>query len=111
MLRSLKPALLVSGFLAWACAPTAFEEAEEILVLEVAPETVECVGEAVERCLRVRRPPSKAWENFHGPIEGFEHDEGFRYLIEVGRRRVPDPPADASSLAYRLVRILEREPG
>lgn len=42
-------------------------------------------------------------------IEGFDFEEGFRYRIEVERREVADPPADGSSLSYRLLRVLSRE--
>lgn len=86
------------------------EPTEDVLLLEVAPETVECVGEAIQRCLRVRRLPAESWENFYGRVEGFEHESGFRYLLEVARRPVPFPPADGLAFTYRLIRVLEREP-
>ena len=82
----------------------------DVLILEVAPQTVECLGERVQRCLQVRRSAEEEWTNFFDPIEGFVHEEGFLYTIEVERRRVPDPPADASSFEYRLLRILSKEP-
>jgi hypothetical protein len=59
----------------------------------------------------VRDPSETEWRNFYDAIEGFTHEAGYRYLIEVSRRPVADPPADGSSFTYRLLRILEREPG
>lgn len=97
-------ALIVSG-----CASSVSPD-EDVLVLEVAPETVECTGEATGRCLQVRYSGSGEWTRFYDSIEGFTHEEGVRYRIEVLRRRVPDPPADGSSFRYRLLRVLEREP-
>ena len=91
-----------------ACAAVGPAQAD-VLVLEVGPQTVACTGEAPQRCLRVRRPGESEWTNFYDPIEGFTHEAGVRYRIEVERTRVPHPPADASSFRYRLLRVLERE--
>lgn len=84
----------------------------EVQTLDVAAQKVACVGEGQRECLRVRRVPDGEWENFFGTIEGFTHEPGWRTRIEVERRRVPNPPADASSWSYRLLRVLssEREP-
>ena len=61
------------------------------------------------RCLRVRVAPDTTWRLFYGAIEGFTFEEGYRWRLEVERRRVPDAPADASSVAYRLVRVVSKE--
>lgn len=101
--------LLLALLPALGCAQSS-TQAEEVLVLEVAPETVSCVGEAQQRCLQVRTGPDEAWRNFYDTIEGFTHEEGYRYLIEVGRREATDLLADASAYRYRLIEILSREP-
>ena len=106
-LRAVALALLLPALA--ACQSGPLESRTEILVLEVAAETVPCVGEMRDRCLQIRSRGEDAWERFHGTIEGFEHEEGVRYLLEVERRRIPDPPADGSSYAYRLLEILDRE--
>lgn len=86
----------------------ASEAATEVLYVDA--ETVECVGEGVQQCLIVRRAPDGARELFYDGIEGFEHEPGVRFVIEVEVRAVATPPADGSSLAYRLVRVIERSP-
>jgi hypothetical protein len=101
-------AALATLLMAASCSSTAPAD-EEILVLEVASETVTCQGEGVHRCLRVRAPSETEWRNFYDAIEGFTHEEGHRYVIEVARRRIVDPPADGSSFSYRLLRILAEE--
>jgi hypothetical protein len=53
--------------------------------------------------------PDTAWRLFYNSIEGFTFEEGYRWRLEVERRRVPNPPADGSSVAYRLVRIVAKE--
>ncbi len=107
------PWILVFTFVgALACSPTmTLSGQEELLVLEVAPNTVPCVGEMADQCIRVRSPGEEEWKSFYDPIEGFERTEGIGYTIEVARRKVPNPPADGSSYAYRLVRIISEEPG
>lgn len=83
---------------------------DEIVVFEIGPTTVDCMGEFPQRCMLVRSDPSEEWSFFYGPIEGFTHEEGFLFRVEVLRRKVQNPPADGSSLEYRLIRILSREP-
>jgi len=79
------------------------------VIMEVDAHRVPCTGEARTRCVRVRVPPDTSWKLFYDPIEGFAFEEGYRWRLEVERHRVPNPPADGSSLAYRLVRVLSKE--
>ena len=81
----------------------------ERLTLEVAPLRVPCTGEARTRCLEVRVPPDTAWQILYATIDGFDFEEGFRWRLDVERSRVPNPQADASSLSYRLVRVISKE--
>jgi hypothetical protein len=113
-MRLLAPwALACAVFAASACtagSPAAVFGQEEVIVLEVAPHLVDCVGEMVDRCIQVRSPGEEVWRTFYDPIEGFQREEGVRYTLEVGRRAVLNPPADGSSYAYRLIRVISREP-
>lgn len=83
---------------------------EDVLTLEVASETVPCVAVIEQECLQVRTPGESEWELFYDEISGFTHEPGFSYLIEVARRTIENPPADASGYSYRLLAILVREP-
>ena len=104
------PALLAVGFaFSSACVQSVPPDESEVLILEVGPEKVQCQGEASQLCILVRDSADEAWRNFYSPIEGFEHEEGFQYRIEVERTRIPNPPADASSFRYRLLRVLSKE--
>ncbi|MGB3544928.1 DUF4377 domain-containing protein [Rubrivirga sp.] len=76
--------------------------------LYVDATTQECVGEAVQQCFRVRRSPEAEWELFYSEIDEFDQEPGFRYVLEVEVTEIPDPPADGSSLSYRLIRISSR---
>jgi len=79
------------------------------VTMEVGAHRVPCTGVARTRCLRVRVAPDTSWRIFSDPIKGFAFEEGYRCRIEVDRRRVPNPPADGSSLAYELVRVISKE--
>lgn len=81
---------------------------ERLSTLEVAPARVACVGVAPMQCLRVRALPDGAWQLFYDSIEGFTYEPGYTWVVRVVERDVPNPPADGSSVAYRLVTIVSR---
>ena len=57
----------------------------------------------------VRVAPDTTWRFFHGAIQGFTYEEGYRWRLEVERQPVPNPPADGSSAVYRLIRVVWKE--
>lgn len=80
----------------------------ELLTLSVGPYQVPCVGAFPTTCLLVRRLPDTRDELFYDGIRGFVFEPGYRQVIRVRVLRIADPLQDASSLAYVLVRVLER---
>lgn len=92
-----------------AAPPAPLAAAGDVVTLEVGPNRVDCTGEAPQRCLLVREPPAREWSRFYDEIDGFTHEEGFRYRIEVERTRRERPPADASAFTWRLLRVVSRE--
>jgi hypothetical protein len=105
------PAALV--MLAAGCGGILSTDASATLTLEVAEGRVPCMGEGPRECLLVREAGAPDYGLFYDAIEGFVYEPGFRYRLVVSRHAVPNPPADGSSLAYRLVRVdrKERSPG
>ena len=85
-------------------------EPADTLVLYVGPDQVPCEGLVPQRCLLIRTSPDAEWSYWYDGIEGFTHDDGFSYQLLVRRRKVENPPQDASSILYRLIRVLERTP-
>jgi heat shock protein HslJ len=73
-----------------------------------------CTGVAPMHCLEVQEGSSieeNEWSLFYSAIEGFEYQPGDIYRIKVWVEKQPEPiPADASSLKYKLVEILEQFP-
>ncbi len=78
--------------------------------LEVSEQRVPCIGVGPQECLQVRESSDVAWQLFYDNIEGFTYEPGFRYVLRVAERRVPNPPADSSSLAYRLLHVVSKTP-
>ena len=69
---------------------------------------VDCTGEVPRKCLQTRATPDAAWELFYAPIAGFTYEEGHSYELRVEVTQVDHPPADGSSLRYRLVEIVAK---
>lgn len=51
------------------------------------------------------------WENFYAPIQGFQFEEGLMQKIEVKETPIEKSkvPADASSIHYELVKVIEKQ--
>jgi hypothetical protein len=109
--RLLSVMLVALGWSAAGCSSAEVAPGANVRTLYVSPETAECVGVGPQTCLLVREAPTAAWELFYDRIEGFTHVPGTAYTLEVEVTAVPDPPADASSLRYRLLRVLGARPG
>jgi heat shock protein HslJ len=72
-----------------------------------------CVGMAPTKCLQVQKSETlapSAWESFYASIIGFDYEPGYIYKILVKERKLDpaDLSADASSIEYTLVEILEK---
>ena len=80
------------------------------ITMDVAPERVPCQGFVPQECLRVREHPSTTWTLFYDQIDGFTFESGFEYTLRVRVREIENPPADGSSLSYRLIAVLRKVP-
>ncbi len=75
----------------------------------------ECQGAMGKmKCLSVHKGEDLKkpnWENFYAPIDGFEFEEGYLQKIEVEEIHLDksEVPADASSIRYKLVKVLEKK--
>lgn len=106
--RLLSVLVLAVGALACTGLPSSARDAE--VVLYVAPYPRECTGVGVMQCMLVKERPQDEWRLFYGGIEGFEYEAGFSYRLRVLRRPVRNPPADGSSVSWRLLQVLEKTP-
>lgn len=72
-------------------------------------EKADCTGVAPMRCMKVRESESEDWTFFYDGIEGFVHEEGYRYELRVEVTDVDNPPADGSSKRYRLIEVVSKK--
>ncbi|RFS23306.1 META domain-containing protein [Chitinophaga silvatica] len=84
------------------------QQASRTEIIFVRETKVPCTGVAPMECLQIRKPEDKEWSNLYGNIAGFKYVPGYRYRLRVRVSRVNNPPADASSIQYSLIKILNR---
>lgn len=76
---------------------------------------VDCMGVGPRKCLQVQKTDEideQAWVNFFAKIEGFDYEAGYIYKLQVKEEQLPadQVPADASSVKYTLMKVLEKTP-
>jgi hypothetical protein len=76
--------------------------------LFVASTLADCQGEAPQKCLQVRESASEPYRNLYAGIAGFQHEPGYEYELRVEATAVPDAPADAPSVRYRLLEVVSK---
>lgn len=75
---------------------------------------VDCVGVGPMSCLQIQRGDelgATEWQNFYSNIEGFDYRPGLIYKLKVRETKL-DPanvPADASSIKYELIEVMEKQ--
>jgi len=75
---------------------------------------VPCTAAGPTQCLQIQKgenPDPTEWLSFYAPIAGFDFEAGYVYKLIVKETEL-DPsevPADASSIEYTLVEILEKK--
>ncbi|MBC7922380.1 MAG: DUF4377 domain-containing protein [Ferruginibacter sp.] len=105
--------LLLSCLLAFtvACKQKAATTASPEITLRVNYYKTSCTGEGINECLLVQQDPligTDQWQYFYAPIEGFDYQPGFVYDLRVRTEQVENPPPDASSLRYILVKVVSK---
>lgn len=83
---------------------------EHVKTMFVHGHRAECEGgEGPRKCLQVRFSESEAWQLFYSPIQGFSYEESYAYELRVEVATDPKPPADGSSLRYRLLEVVSKQ--
>lgn len=93
-----------SCFLLNSCKTQALNPDEKIMY--IASKKVSCTGVALMECLQVKFGENEDWSYLYTPIEGFEFVEGNEYKIQVKKEQLTSVPADASSIKYKLIKVL-----
>lgn len=62
-----------------------------------------------QKCYQIKIDNAQEWTYFYDEIEGFKYQEGFEYALEVVVEKTENPPADASSIRYKLIKIVSKK--
>jgi hypothetical protein len=98
-----------------SCNPSEISEEQEYIpqgtLLRLNSYTETCQGLIEMQCLLVQTGDqigTDTWEFFYNAIDGFDYEEGFLYDLDVKITEIENPPADASSLRYELIKLIEK---
>jgi len=73
----------------------------------------DCSGVGKMTCFQIQKSDTlnlnADWNLFYAPIDGFDYIPGFIYKLKIKETQVENPPADASSIKYTLVKVLEKK--
>ena len=75
-------------------------------IIYIADAPVDCVGVGPQKCLQIKEEGNTDWTYFYDSIEGFDYDAGFFYKLKVEVTKIENPPADGSTLHYKLLEVL-----
>jgi len=105
-----KNSILLLTLVFFSCVTTKRDKNENIFWINSAK--TECVGVAPMSCLQIQKRKTiiqNNWELFYTTIEGFDYQPGFIYKLNVKEEHFENVPADASSIKYTLVEVLEKK--
>lgn len=100
--------LLMAFFLLQSCSST--KKMDENIIF-IAPYTKTCnAGIMKKDCYLVKWSKNQEqWEYFYNEIENFIYEKGYFYTLKINVKEINNPPADASSLQYNLIKILDKK--
>jgi heat shock protein HslJ len=106
--------LLLSAVFFVSCS-TSKEMSTKPYVMWVKGIKVDCEGVGPMKCMLIQKnevtEPGN-WQNFYNDIEGFYFQSGTMFKLLVSEEKLDDSqvPADASTIKYKMVEILEKQP-
>lgn len=90
--------------------PGSPSQADNLVLLEVAPFWQPCVGVSPMLCYQVREEGQQDWTYFYDQINGFTYEPGYLYQLSVQKESSPHAPADASTIVWTLVEEISKSP-
>lgn len=101
----MRPLFASTALLLIACQATSAHQTE---TLYINSQLVNCVGVGPMQCMQVRSDEEQPWYLFYEQIKGFQFEPGYRYQLTVKQVRLTNVPADASTLRYRLIKVVSK---
>lgn len=102
----MKPLFISAALLLTACQSAPAPSQGETLYIN--SQLVDCVGVGPMQCMQVRSDELQPWTLFYQDIEGFQFEPGYRYQLTVSKEQLTDVPADAPSLRYQLIKVVNK---
>ncbi|WP_368216800.1 DUF4377 domain-containing protein [Aeromonas sp. R2-3] len=102
----MKPLFISAALLLTACQSTPASSQGETLYIN--SQLVDCVGVGPMQCMQVRSDEQRPWTLFYQNIEGFQFEPGYRYQLTVSKEQLTDVPADAPSVRYQLIKVVNK---
>lgn len=103
--------LMVGIFFSCASSKeTSTEKKDNVFIYWVASSKKPCQGVTPMQCMLVKKGENLEWSYFYDVINGFNYEPGFLYKLKVKEEQIPldQVPADASSIRYTLLEIVEK---
>lgn len=105
---------MMKGIFSLLLVATLFSCSTQKNVYWVNSSKVDCVGVGPMSCMQVQKGNTMEeaqWQNFYSSIDGFDYEPGYIYKLQVKEKRLPkdEVPADASSIKYTLVKVLDKQ--
>lgn len=89
---------------------TACKQTKDTVRMKVASEKRTAMGAFPMDVLLVKEGDATEWSYFYSPIEGFQYEPGYEYVLEVKKETREKPmPQDASSIRYLLVKEVSKK--
>ncbi|MFQ1780160.1 DUF4377 domain-containing protein [Aeromonas veronii] len=102
----MKPLFISAALLLTACQSAPAPSQGETLYIN--SQLVDCVGVGPMQCMQVRSDEQLPWTLFYQNIEGFQFEPGYRYQLIVSKEQLTDVPADAPSVRYQLIKVVNK---
>lgn len=84
-------------------------ENTSLKTLFISAEQKDCSnGAGTQKCMLVKEKPTDQWTYFYNQIDGFTYQPGYDYVLTVSTTKISNPPADASSIKYTLIRQISK---
>ena len=104
----MKKGLFVSSLFLLLVGCQTVKPADNTKTFYIDSTLADCVGVAPMKCMKVKQDPNADWEYFYGSIQGFDYQPSYQYTLKVKQFDIANPPADAPSIRYELVEIINK---
>lgn len=78
-------------------------------VMYIAANKQPCTGVGNMECMMIKKDKNQNdWEYFYSSIDGFTYEQGFEYKLLIKEEKIENPPADGSSIRYKLIKVISK---